>query len=652
MLLLRARARFLQRRLAVGCFTLVALALMLVLMGAGLALWLSGSARPALGYRFVPGQRLVYDIEHLSVAAMDLSHIEDSKELASPGLSRSVRASVQAKLAITVLEAEGERVLLAYRLHQPEVRLTIDDHEELALGEALEGELGRAHFVLAERRGRIQSVLLSPALGNVLSTFSRGLLAVTQVVLPASGADNPGNWEAEEDDLNGTALVHYQVAGRTGSGGRVCTLHKAKISYFAPQPTNAVDGLMVTLEHRPEGVLEASVDVRGQHLVSLEGTEATTAFAQGQAVGRTESTLRLRLVRKEIASAADLQSLSAEQTALAGMALPVPLSARLSAEAEENAVQQAELGEATVESLLRELARTEAGAKEALGETALYLKFKALVYLHPEVSAQLGKRLAGAAAQGVPMRVLPQALANSGRSEAQSALAAVVRGRPADWPALAELLPALGMAKDPTPVVDTVLFDLASGSSEEIRSTAQLALGALARGLVRSAPTRADAIVRWALAQLKDARSAAQRRQFLLVLGNAGSTSALQAIRPWLSAAEPEVRGGAVLALRWLEGPQIDGMLCKALTDDEDAIVRLEAAQALQVRPVTSATLAVYTTALPKEGAAAVRVALLESLALAAPTFPEAVELIKQASAKDPVAQVREAAKALLEDEG
>jgi HEAT repeat protein len=313
------------------------------------------------------------------------------------------------------------------------------------------------------------------------------------------------------------------------------------------------------------------------------------------------------------------------------------------------AVQQAELGTATVESLLTELTRTEAGAREALGETALYLKFKALVYLHPEASARLGKRLAAAAADGLAMRVLPQALANSGRPEAQAALAAVVRGRPDDWPALAELLPALGMAKAPTRVVEAALFELASAGREEIRSTAQLALGSLARGLGGSAPTRADAIVRWAIAQLEGARSTGQRRQILLVLGNAGSPRALPAIRPWLNAPQPEVRGGAILALRWLKGPEIDGKLCKGLTDD-DASVRLEAARALQVRPVTAAMLAVYAAALRKEGAAGVRVALLENLALARRTFPEAAELIKQASEKDPVAQVREAAATLLDE--
>src|SRR5262249_6545352 len=158
-------------------------------------------------------------------------------------------------------------------------------------------------------------------------------------------------------------------------------------------------------------------------------------------VGRTESTIRLRLLRSGVASAAQRQALQAEEIALARVSSPVPLSAHPSAEEVETALQQTELGEATADSLLAELSRTEAGARAALGETALYLKLKALVYLPPECCGRLGKRLGDAPARGAAMRVLPQALAGSGRRQAQAALAEGVRARRHDWPALAEMLP-------------------------------------------------------------------------------------------------------------------------------------------------------------------------------------------------------------------
>jgi hypothetical protein len=626
---------------------------LLALLGAGLAWWADHGGRPALRYRFVPGRRLVYQLEYFSAAAVDLNGLSAGQAVAGTGLSRSAHVAVEGELAVSLLEADGPQVRLAYRLARPTVRVAVDGQRELALGEALEADLQRPLFAQADRSGRIASVRLSPAQVSVSSSFSRALLAASQVVLPGATADGPSRWEAEEDDLHGTAVVRYRaVAGRTGWDGPLRTLRKAKARYLRPPGANAEDGAPgVALEHRPEGELEATVDVQGQHLVALKGTEVTTALAQDRTVGRTETTLRLRLLRCEAATAAEVQELEAEAAARAGLSPPVPLSAPPDAEAAEAAVQQAELGKATLETLLAELAKAEAGAPAALGETALYLKFQALVYLRPEVSAELGRRLASAPAGGLVLRVLGPALANSGRPEAQAALAEVVRARRHDGPALAELLPALGLAKAPTPVLEAALFELAAAGSGDSRATAELALGTLARGLAGWAPARADGIVRWAVGRLEGARSPGERRQLLLVLGNAGAAQAWPAVRRHLSAAEPEVRGGAVTALRWLKGPEVEAALCGALTADADAGVRLEAARALGVRRMTAAALAAHAAALRADGSASVRLAVLRNLGRARAALPGAAELVREAAAKGPDREVRAAAAELLEEE-
>jgi hypothetical protein len=623
---------------------------LLALAGVSLAWWANQGARPALRYHFVPGRRLVFRLEYLSAAALDLGRTQDGKGPPS-GLSRTAHASLQGELIVQVLAVEAEGVRLAYRLDRPSIQVALDGQLDLALGEALEADLQQALFVQADPRGRIRSVRRSPGRSTVSSTFQRAVLAATQVVLPGSAAEGAPSWEVEEDDLNGTAVVRYEVeAGGAPPGERVRSLRKARLRY-RPAHHAGEDEEVAAQEYLPAGELEATVDVRGQHLASLQGTEVTTTLVQGQVVGRTENTVRLQFLRAQPVSAAEQKRLEAEEIALARVSPGRPLWAGRSPDEAEASVQQAELGEATLDTLLAELARAEAGAREAPGETALYLKFKALVYLRPGVSARLGERLTGAPSQGVAMRVLPQALAHSGRPEAQAALAEVLRARRNDWPALAELLPALGMAKAPTPVVEAALFELASAGGEDIRSTAQLALGTLAHSLAWSAPARADGIVRWALARLEGARSAAGRRQMLLVLGNAGSPQALPAVRRYLSAPEPEVRGGAVAALRRLKGPEVDAALCRALTADADAGVRLEAVRALEVRRMTAANLTAHATALRKDGSAGVRLAVLRNLGRAREALPGGAELVREAAAKDPAREVRAAAAELLEEE-
>src|SRR5262249_37408243 len=143
------------------CFLLLG-AVLVALVGAGVTRWASQGGRPALRYGFVPGQRLIFDLEYLSVSAVDLDHLSDSRAAGSPGPSRSVHASAEGELAVTVLAVEDEQVRLAYRLHGPVVGLALDGQLQVALSEALQADLERGLFVQADGRGRIVSVQLSP----------------------------------------------------------------------------------------------------------------------------------------------------------------------------------------------------------------------------------------------------------------------------------------------------------------------------------------------------------------------------------------------------------------------------------------------------------------------------------------------------------
>jgi hypothetical protein len=624
---------------------------LLALLGAGLGRWADLAARPGLRYDFAPGHRLVFSLDYLSVATLDLTPFQGGGA-PSPGLSRSVHVAVRGDLVVQALGVDGQRVRLAYRLDRPAVQLALDGQPDVALGQALEADLQRAVFVEADRSGRILAARLVPGARGVSAGLSRALLAATQVVLPDPGADAADGWEAEEDDPHGTAVARYELKpDGAGWGGRLRALRKAKLRYLPAEQAGA-EGGAATLEHQPEGELKATVGPRGGHLVSLQGTEVTTTLVQGRVAGRAENTLRLRLLYWEAAGAAEQARLAAEEAERALASPPLRLSTRPSPEEREAAVHEAELGQATLETLLAELDRAERGEKGALGETPLYLKFKALAYLHPEVSGRLGERLAWARAPGLAVRVLGPALADSGRAEAQAALVAAVRARRDDWPALAELVPALGRARAATPAVEAVLLELAAKGKGEVRSTAQLALGTLAHGLAATAPGRAEAIVSWALAQLQAAPSPAERRRLLLVLGNAGSATAWPALRAALGAAEPEVRGGAVTALGGLRGAESDAALCAALTGDADAGVRLEAARALSGRPMTAAGLAAHARVVRQEASPGVRLAALRNLGRARQAPPEAEGLIRAAAANDPNPEVRKAAAALLEEGG
>jgi hypothetical protein len=296
-----------------SCPVLLVPGTLLALLGAGLGRWADQATTRGLRYQFVPGDRLVFALDYLSAATLDIRSFQGGPD-PSPGLRRSVHTSVQCELLVQVLGVGGEKVCLAYRLRRPAVQMALDGQPDVALAPDLETRLQRPMLVEADRSGRLLSVRLSPNLGSVPSALSRALLAATQVVLPDSDTEGLEGWEAEEDDLNGTAVVRYKPeVGSTGWGGQLRTLRKAKRLYRPARQAGAEGS--AALEYQPEGELQAIVDAYAQRLVSLQGTEATTVLVQGRVAGRIENTVRLRLLRSEAASAAEQQELEAEEAA-------------------------------------------------------------------------------------------------------------------------------------------------------------------------------------------------------------------------------------------------------------------------------------------------------------------------------------------------
>ncbi len=619
-----------RRLLAVG-------ALFLVLAGSGLGYLAVRSLRPPeQAARLVPGRRLVYELEYVSVSASDFSRLlaegPDDKT-ASPGLSRSAHTAVTGTLEITVLGKDA-RARLAYRLAGADVQLAVDGELDAERGKVLQGDLEKPLLVEVDPRGRVLAVRLGA--GGLTSSLSRSLLAATQVVWPEHLGER--TWEVEEEGPTGAYQARYEAT----PGDEAWAVRKTRLRYRAPRTVPSIHEFAAPLQQRPSGHLEAKVDVRRGRLLALEGTEATALVVQDRTVGRAETTLRLKFLREETASEQELAALQSAGEARA--ATNIGLSEREDEDKGEMALQRAELGEATVEELLAELAKP--GEKD---ETALYLKLKAVVYLRPSVATQLGARLLEADARGPALRVLTQALAGSGRPEAQKVLASVVRARANDWPALAEMLPALGLARSPTLEAEEVLREMAErGKTWDVRSTAQLALGVMARNLAAKEPARAAGIVRWAVAELEGAPGPDLRRQMLLVLGNAGAAEALPAVRPHLRAKEPEVRGAALAALRWLEGAEVEADLAGALTADSDDSVRLEATHALELRAMTATALRAHLAAFRNDKSVTVRLAVLSNLARARDNHPEAVRALREALG-DTVKEVREAA-ARLQD--
>jgi hypothetical protein len=364
-------------------------------------------------------------------------------------------------------------------------------------------------------------------------------------------------------------------------------------------------------------------------------------------VARAENTVRMNLQRSEMLSSAELQKLRrlcallAEEPAVA-LSAPTPRGGR------EESIHRNELGEDTPESLLAELKRLDAKGDPEAPETRLYLKLKALIYLQPQVCSALAKLLSTATLESRTLPILTEAFSSIGHAEAQRALQTAIKARAGDEPALATLVSALAMVETPTETSEEVLRDLAANSPfANIRAGAELGLGTMAHQLALVQPHRTARIVRAMTGKLIVANSSEERRHCLFVLGNAGASESLEAIKGYVNDPAAEIRAAAIAALRWVEGNEADRLLCNALANDTDLSVRIEAATSLSFRVMTPTTFAAQKNAFLSDASTSVRLSALANLAHARSAFPEGRALLSEAR-NDRSPEVREEASNLL----
>jgi hypothetical protein len=353
-------------------------------------------------------------------------------------------------------------------------------------------------------------------------------------------------------------------------------------------------------------------------------------------------------VRLETLSPEELASMRDLNAAIERVAAAVPMFAPPSKEATEASIARTELGAATLESLLADLARMETSDSNS-NETPLYLKFKAMIYLHPESCANLGSILTTADANGTTMRILTGALSAVNHADAQAALATAIRSRPEDWPALVLLIPPLGQSPSPTRSSEELLQELAFNShNPDIASTAQLSLGSMARNLAQIAPERTAKIVKVFINAIEHTPSAGATRLMIFALGNAGSSDAFPIISRFLHESSPELRAAAAEALRWIDSDQVESLLINALISDQDSSVRQEAAIALGFRKVGEAGLQAQKGVLLKETDVKIRLVVLNNLWNARDSFPEVHGIMKEAANRNSSKEVRKAAREIM----
>ncbi len=629
----------------------------------GILLWLWSCGPPRAGgpvYALKEGTALVYRLDYSSRSATDIRKLLESLKsgetgsVSAAGVTQSFDTRISGDLVMTVIERSSDGFRVSFGFRQPAVELTVNGRPEAAQAEIIGAALRLAIYAEMSAQGRLTSVSFDPDVDSVCRNYARAVLGMAQVVLPGTSGPDMTRWEADEDDPGGVYIARYEVLPGRGeelskqlkTGAEI--FRKTKVRYRSQPAASGPGGPRQIQTRRPEGSLEAVFDVKQGRLISTVGEETQTISISGTEIGSVSAGIDMRLSSEEAVLPeiiAAMRQIRAERLAKAPAET---LSFGLPEIEQEAAIERTVLGEDRLETLLAALDRI--GSDQAPEATPLYLKFKALVYLHPESCGSLAARAASAGPDSAAQQILIGALSSVGTGPAQAALVGLLEDGAVAPKTAMLIIQSLGLSGRPaTPATQAAVAELAAKASDpEVASVATLALGMIANGLAASEPGRAAELVKGIIADIGRSDSKERTRLLLLALGNSGSDLALPIFRQYLKSDTSALRSVAASGLRWVQAPGADDLLAEALTTDTESSVRTEAAFGLSFREPTPVTMKAQIRSFKEDASVVVRLAVLRNLWETGRNDPEVLTLIREAAKADRSPDVQKKAAELI----
>lgn len=430
---------------------------------------------------------------------------------------------------------------------------------------AFERDLIKPVLVKNAPDGRILSVSVDSSVSATAEMTLKNMISHFQFKANENAAST---WESREDDAAGTLIAAYQTLPSNAPEPKYL---KTKKQYLY------LDGNFGGL-----GAPEVQVNS------SEEMTRSTNAGEFRRILFREQKSLKLNgkpvgsgasyflaqhIENKKLTGepAKKIQNLPAE-TAYRVWAPLYRLTASDKMKLER---QRALLRNTTLKGLCQKL-----DASREL-QDSLYQQVVAMIIVSPASSAVFAKILEKDAPYKMRFYAISNAMAEVHSAECQKHLAEVLQARANDWPALYELLPLIAVMPKPCAAIELVVRKLAFESADEnIRSTAQLALGGIAGNLRSMDPNRTNRIT---ADLIKNLKGSVESQQYLLSLGNTGSVLALPEIREFLSSKDTEIVVTAVESLRFIENEEA-GSIIGQLSRHKNKKIRQCAREVMTIR--------------------------------------------------------------------
>jgi hypothetical protein len=563
--------------------------------------------------RYVAGERQLYLVDanvRIQVGAADP---DTSYDLSGHG-----------ELALTVVTRDLETVVVRGELigFNPSLHSST-----VEVSPPLE-TLSQPFWVTLSLRGEVKSVAIHPDLVGVWHGLLRTIIATSQFVSPGREEAALGRWSVEETDQLGRYRAEYVrllpgVFSKTKGPYSHIELSKEVLRGSGPKLSSKT---------------ELQVDGRGlvQRAEALESTSVP--------LGQTPllSTTRVKLVLKSIERGergTDEAWTSSRSPLYANRGTPESPASEL--ERKRKLVAGADF--ATLSTALRGFAP---GSEERWGAIE---RLGALFDLEPEALTDAARLLRGRISAD-DARGIMAALGESTTGQAQQVLTEVAKNDALEGETRSVALTHLNLNPAPTESTLTELAGLADSSQDSnVRDRAVLALGGAAGGALKHSDT-ADAGER-AVETLKSGAAAASddasRQLYLGALGNTGASSALDLLKRQLGDSNPETRSAALMALRFIQEPEVDTILAQFMLQDPALIARQAAVGAAGYRATAAPIIQACQQILRADPLEAMRFEVLRTLGEKLLVAGQQ-QLIAWLASEDPSTAVRERASGLL----
>lgn len=506
----------------------------------------TGNAAHLRGRAEAPGLLHVYAL----TMRQELGFVA-KQDLARPD-SASVKLGIGAELRLAYVGAEGARHRLFAQLAN--VKVTMDGADTAALA----AELEKPFYVSTDADGLVRGYAFARGVSPIAQNMVRAILGQTQV------AARPGaSYETVEDDIHGSYAATYTRS----TSGRV---DKKKGRYARLATASGSEGADKSARVETHGETTATLDESGW-VVALSSKESKVA-SLGDQMPTASTRIEVEMTRTETrldgALAGRFEREASELVHVGPFGIADESgSARL---ADERLV-----GQRSLNDLVAAARTTDGVSPRALLGEQMAARFR-LTPGDTENAAAIATKLSAKDAQ-----LLTSALASAKTPEAVRAMGAIANQKDVDVEVRAQAATQLAFAGPLAAEAKDALLQAMGDGSRDVRTSAALALGNVARELGGDA-----ALVSELVHGIHDARDEDERISFLHALGNSGSLEVLPLAKEAMTSESEPLREAAVSALRFLPLGEADAMLDAAAMNDGSETVRQAAVDAMGFRIV------------------------------------------------------------------